>query len=249
MNGVGSTGGLGWHLRALRYRRSLWAGYLTYTAQFLEDWSSQALQPAGVDQLVVVGASAGWSLPPQWLRGFSAIMLIDPDPLAPWLFKRNHPLQSRQTRQWLRQTFESVLPECLAARPQAAVLFNNLLGQLRLVSPDLDATERQLAQIRASLMGRHWASFHDRLSGDWAQAQRSTPVLRASGPIDNAALTKSFAKGGEWLDHLTSQVLPTNAPRIIYPWRITPDRLHVVEAGWVAPNQTLASGPLEPDQA
>ncbi len=243
MNGVGSTGGLGWHLRALRYRRSLWAGYLSHTAQFLQDWSSQALQPAGVAQLIVVGASAGWSLPPQWVGGFSSIMLIDPDPLAPWLFRRNHPFQAGQTQQWLRQRFESVLPECLAERPQAAVLFNNLLGQLRLVSKDLDATAHQLAQIKTLVVGRHWASFHDRLSGDWTQAQQSVSVLRASSPIDNAALTKSFAKGGEWLDHLTDQVLPVDTPRVVYPWRITPDRLHVVEAGWVAPE------PLEPDQA
>lgn len=236
MSGVGSTGGLGWHLRALRYRRSLWANYLGHTAQFLQDWSSQSLKPAQVSELIIVGASAGWSLPPQWLRGFSSIVLIDPDPLASWLFKRNHPLQASQTRQWLRQTFESALPECLAARPQAAVLFNNLLGQLRLVSPDLDATEHQLAQIKTLLVDRHWASFHDRLSGDWAQAQQSATTLRSKGAVSNDQLAKSFGRGGEWLDHLTDQVLPVDTPRVLYPWRITPDRLHVVEAGWVAPD-------------
>ena len=243
MTGVGSTGGLGWHLRALRYRRSLWGNYLDQTAGFLEGWSSQSLKPAQVGELIVVGASAGWSLPPNWVRGFSSIVLIDPDPLAPWLFRRNHPVLAGQTRTWIRRDFRAALPDLLNAQPQAAILFNNLLGQLRLVSADLDATEQGLAQIQSQLTGRHWASFHDRLSGDWTHAQQSGTTIHTAGTLSNDELAKSFGRGGEWLDHLTSQVLPTDMPRVIYPWRITPDRLHVVEGGWVAP------GPLEPDQA
>ena len=73
--------------------------------------------------------------------------------------------------------------------------------------------------------------------------------MTAEGPLDNACLTKAYAKGGEWLDHLTANVLPQTCARRLYPWRITPDRLHVVEAGWVAPNRTHAAGLLEPDQA
>lgn len=243
MTGVGSTGGLGWHLRAWRYRRSLWPNYLDQTHHFLAEWFSQSLKPAEVNELIVVGASAGWSLAADWVRGFSSIVLIDPDPLAPWLFKRNHPVPAGQTRQWVREAFEPGLPDLLEARPRAAILFNNLLGQLRLVSKDLDATERQLEQIKTQLVGRHWASFHDRLSGDWTHAQQSAATIHTAGTLSNDELAKSFARGGEWLDHLTNQVLPTDTPRVIYPWRITPDRLHVVEAGWVAP------GPLEPDQA
>ena len=235
MTGVGSTGGLGWHLRAWRYRRSLWVNYLAQTASFLEDWSSQSLKPAQVGELIVVGASAGWSLPANWVRGFSSIALIDPDPLAPWLFKRNHPVPAEQTRKWVRKAFETVLPDLLEAQPRAAFLFNNLLGQLRLVSTDLDTTERQLEQIKTQLDDRHWASFHDRLSGDWTHAQQSAAAIHAAGTVSNDELAKSYGRGGEWLDHLTSQVLPADTPRVIYPWRTTPDRLHAVEAGWVAP--------------
>ena len=96
--------------------------------------------------------------------------------------------------------------------------------------------------------GVHWASFHDRLSGDWDQAQQSGGTLFAEGSVNNACLTKTYAKGGQWLDHLTADVLPQTSRRWVYPWRITPDRLHVVEAGWVAPAKPNA-GPLEPDQA
>jgi hypothetical protein len=242
MNRVGSSGGLGWHLRAWRYRHSLWANHLDQTHRFLADWSSQSLKPAQVGELIVVGASAGWSLPADWVRGFSSLVLIDPDPLAPWLFKRNHPLPTGQSRAWIRRDFQTELPGLLKARPQAAILFNNLLGQLRLMSKDLDATEGQLEQIKTQLLGRHWASFHDRLSGDWTHAQQSAAAIRAAGTVSNDELAKSYGRGGEWLDHLTSQVLLADTPRVIYPWRITPDRLHVVEAGWVAPER------LEPDQ-
>jgi hypothetical protein len=245
---VGQTGGLGWHLKAWRYRQRLWAGYLQQTKAFLEDWSDRSLGPAGIRRLIIVGASAGWSLPTGWLRSFDELVLIDPDPLAPWLFGRNHPNSERQHRQWVRQDFRQVLPNLLAAPKPTAVLFNNLLGQLRLTSKDLDATEAQLGELKTQLAGLHWASFHDRLSGDWAQAQQSGGTLFAESSMDNAHLTKTYAKGGQWLDHLTADVLPQTSRRWVYPWRITPDRLHVVEAGWVAPAGANA-GPLEPDQA
>jgi hypothetical protein len=54
---VGQTGGLGWHLKAWRYRQRLWAGYLQQTKDFLEGWSDQSLEPAGIRRLVIVGAS------------------------------------------------------------------------------------------------------------------------------------------------------------------------------------------------
>ena len=245
---VGQTGGLGWHLKAWRYRRRLWTGYMQQTKAFLEDWSKQSLKPAGVQQLIMVGASAGWSLPASWVQSFDELVLIDPDPMAPWLFGRNHPKPARQRRQWVRGDFRQVLPNLLAGPKPTAVLFNNLLGQLRLTSQDLDNTEVQLRELKTQLAGVHWASFHDRLSGDWDQTQQSTGAMTAEGQIDNARLTKAFAKGGEWLDHLTADVLPQTSTRRIYPWRITPDRLHVVEAGWVAPAKPKA-GPFEPDQA
>ncbi len=245
---VGQTGGLGWHLKAWRYRQRLWAGYLRQTKDFLEDWSNQSLEPAGVKRLIVVGASAGWSLPAGWLRSFDELVLIDPDPLAPWLFKRNHPKPAGQHREWIRKDFRQVLPGLLASPKPTAVLFNNLLGQLRLTSKDLEATEAQLGDLKTQLAGVHWASFHDRLSGDWDQAQQSAGTMVAEGFVDNACLTKTYAKGGEWLDHLTANVLPQTSRRWIYPWRITPDRLHVVEASWVAPGMADAA-PLEPDQA
>jgi hypothetical protein len=245
---VGQTGGLGWHLKAWRYRQRLWAGYLRQTKDFLDEWSNQSLEPAGVKRLIVVGASAGWSLPASWLRSFDELVLIDPDPLAPWLFNRNHPKPAGQRRGWIREDFRQVLPTLLAAPKPTAVLFNNLLGQLRLTSKDLEATEAQLGDLKTQLAGVHWASFHDRLSGDWGQAQQSARTMVAEGFVDNAFLTKTYAKGGEWLDHLTADVLPQTSRRWIYPWRITPDRLHVVEASWVAPGMADAA-PLAPDQA
>ncbi|MRD56656.1 hypothetical protein GH816_08910 [Betaproteobacteria bacterium LSUCC0115] len=245
---VGQTGGLGWHLKAWRYRQRLWAGYLQQTKAFLEDWSDQSLEPAGLRRLVIVGASAGWSLPTGWVRAFDELVLIDPDPLAPWLFGRNHSTPERQHREWIREDFRQALPPLLAAPKPTAVLFNNLLGQLRLTSKDLEATEAQLGELKTQLDGVHWASFHDRLSGDWGQAQQSGGTLFAEGSVNNACLTKTYAKGGQWLDHLTADVLPQTSRRWVYPWRITPDRLHIVEAGWVAPAGANA-GPFEPDQA
>ncbi|MGA1178962.1 MAG: hypothetical protein ACO3UK_08105, partial [Burkholderiaceae bacterium] len=104
----------------------------------------------------------------------------------------------------MRQDFRQVLPSLLAAPKPTAVLFNNLLGQLRLTSKELEATEAQLGDLQNQLAGVHWASFHDRLSGDWDQAQQSEGTIVTGGSVDNAYLTKAYAKGGEWLDHLTA---------------------------------------------
>ena len=235
MTRVGQTGGLGWHLKAWRYRQHLWTGYLQQTHAFLKDWSEQSLETAGVKRLIIVGASAGWSLSANWLQSFESLVLVDPDPLAPWLFKRNHPKPEGQHREWVRRDFRQALPNLIPGPKPSAVLFNNLLGQLRLTSQDLDATESQLAELKTRLGGAHWASFHDRLSGDWSAAQQSAGAMTATRPLDNACLIKAFGKGGEWLDHLTADVLPQTSKRWVYPWRITPDRLHVVEAGWVTP--------------
>ena len=46
---------------------------------------------------------------------------------------------------------------------------------------------------------------------------------------------RDYGLQGEWLDHLTADLLAPSAPRMILPWRFKRDRIHLVEAGWSAP--------------
>ena len=48
-------------------------------------------------------------------------------------------------------------------------------------------------------------------------------------------LLKKWQLGGVWLDHLTSAVLPNKVARQYLVWPINAGRAHVIEAGWVSP--------------
>ena len=65
------SGGLTYQLRALRYRRSLWAGFHAAVAGWLSDW-----QPDG-STLVIVGPNAGHALPPGFLERFEQVVALD----------------------------------------------------------------------------------------------------------------------------------------------------------------------------
>lgn len=221
------SGGLWWHLRAMRYSR-LHDPFKRSIAGFLEAWSP------GVTELILVGPSAGWCLPHPFLHRFSRLMLIDLDTSAPFLFTVRHARALRQAGvriEWRHEDLVRCLPEALSVRPSAAVLFCNVLGQLAL---ERDDHERCLTLLPGWLTGRSWASFHDRFSAILPPAGGSGDprpfVSRA--PMD-AAMLRRLACGGEWTDHCTGGVLPEGTSRHYLPWRIIPERFHWIEAGWV----------------
>lgn len=221
------SGGLVWHARAWRRGHS-WAEFHAGIADWLESW-----RPAG-DDLLILGPSAGWCLPGTFLARFGRIHAVDFDPLAEPLFRWRHAAALRRRRTtltWARSDFIAQLPQLLARYPEHVVLFANVLGQHRLHCTDVPAAERTLGALKTALRHRAWASFHDRLSGDWPAAAGTPPSFRVSGPLPTPALARRVTRGGEWLDHLTADVLPASAVRLLLPWRLTAGRLHWVEAG------------------
>jgi hypothetical protein len=224
------SGGLEWHLRAAFRRRRAWAGFRSELAAWLDGW-----RPAATE-LLLLGPSAGWCLPDDFLARFRRIDAIDLDPLAPLLFRTLHGralAAAGATVRFARTDALDGLDGLLARHPDHAVLFANFLGQRRLHRPDLARTEAELAALGARLAGRAWASFHDRLSGravDLAQPPRAVSWV---GVLEPAALAARVGATGEWLDHLTTRVLPDAAARRVMPWPIRPGRIHWVEAGAV----------------
>jgi hypothetical protein len=95
------------------------------------------------------------------------------------------------------------------------------------------------------LEGRHWASFHDRISGVGRLSDAQTYEFFEPSELPNQELLEGMTVTGEWLDHLTQQVLPPELGRRFMLWPISQYRLHVIEAGWVNPNAT--SEPRRPD--
>jgi hypothetical protein len=217
------TGGPVWHFRALWRRARLWKPFRKHVENFLESW------PVRSHELLLIGPSAGWCLPEKFLRRFSVIHAMDPDPFAAILFRLNHP--RARIGSWQRGDFFTEGDEFLNHHPGAGVLFCNVLGQRRYVNRDIASVETELRGVKMQLRGRGWASFHDLLSGGGA-AFAEVKELRSA--LDQATLLSSLDLSGEWLDHLTGDVFPRGQIRHIIPWQFAAGRLHLVEAGWVS---------------
>lgn len=238
------SGGLIWHAKAWRRHADLWADFCHRIDRFLTDWQHE-LHQHSADQgrlpgIILLGPSGGWCLPKTgFLDQFASVLMVDSDPSARAIFYRRHRVNACTDQEWIwiPSTFERVLTALLTRHPRHAVLFCNVLGQLRYEdNKPLERIEFELNQLKFHLAGRHWASFHDRISGDARHAQAAEFEFFATGPVESAALAKRVATQGEWLDHLTENVLPPQAGRRLLCWPISQTRLHWVEAGWVAPN-------------
>jgi hypothetical protein len=118
--------------------------------------------------LLLIGGSAGWMMPPNWLTRFQRIDAYDIDPLAGRLFTWRHGPHLRQHGVQVthhRQDALATLPELLREHPNACVWFDNVLGQHRFRVGDIARAEKELRHLKVSLQGRHWGSVHDVYSG------------------------------------------------------------------------------------
>ncbi len=129
---------------------------------------------------------------------------------------------------WSREDFFAAPARILSAYPASAVLLSNVAGQRCFQLKDSQATEQSLKDVREALAGRDWASFHDRLS---APGFNVLPVREWSEQINGVQILERYGLGGEWLDHLTGDILPASVTRRIIPWRFSSERVHLVEAG------------------
>ena len=240
------SGGWRWHWRAWR-SRSLWEPTCTDIAGWLAEVKPRS------KELILLGPSAGWMLPTDWLLRFERIYAVDIDPWAGRLFAYRHgaALQAGGTR-WHYQTGDALadLPRLLTVHPQACVFFDNVLGQLRFHAPKwqdpVTFTAQKLTDIRRSLRGREWGSLHDLLSGPaqglaggqgfpaarWSKV--STADATPAGQLDTAWLAAARPQG-EWLDHLTEPVFPAPALVRDIAWAFSPRYWHWLQAGWVNP--------------
>jgi hypothetical protein len=230
------SGGLVYHLRALRYRSGLWAPFRSA----LREWLAERLPRSA--ELLLVGPSAGHCLPLGELSRFERITVLEPDPLARRLLARrlrpaHVELEQRDLLVEPLLSGRAGLDALLKERPTASLLFCNLLGQLR-----FDLTDEQQARFESEfrsrllplLAGRRWASFHDYWSLDRDRAEPSPARLDFERqPSDDELGVAWFGARGKAvtvLDHGTSALFPPSLPRRYFSWQITPAALHIVEA-------------------
>ena len=180
------SGGLVWHLRALRYRNRLWQPFCTQVASWLADWQPHCRE------LLIVGPSAGYSLNASFLARWQKVSVIEPDPLARWLLRRRFPQVTWhfETQQALASAAD--LQGLARRHPEAAILFSNVLGQLAPDEAQAGSTWR--SSLRQALRGRHWASYHDVASCQRAPDKLQTRQGRADGL---ESVLGQFWHGGE----------------------------------------------------
>ena len=248
---AGGTGGLNWHVHAL-YSLKRWQATSAAIAQFL-----QTTQPRH-RHLVLIGASAGWMMPSDWLRHFERIDSYDIDPLASRLFRWRHGAALKATgATWVTHREDAIanLPALARLYPNAVFWFDNVLGQHRYRIDDEEIAERQLGQIHVLLRDHEWGSVHDRYSGP-----TDTPLLNVQVPLlmrellhgatqdevqlqgkpmrmDDAAqqLLASVSATGTWQDHSTAGVFAPGTRSVFVPWAFKPQYCHWLEMGWVKP--------------
>lgn len=238
---AGGTGGLNWHVHAY-YTRAQWQA----TVAQLEDFLNR-VRP-GSTHLLLIGASAGWMMPPGWLQRFKRIDAYDIDPLAAHLFDWRHGKTLRAqgiTVQHHRQEALLQLHDVLPRHPQACVWFDNVLGQHRYRVRDEVRAEQDLAALKDTLQGRHWGSVHDLYSGptqdNRAWMSRIAALTRAG--VDNSHIDSQHTQtllhevGAKdvWVDHLTAQVFPPGTATTLMPWAFKDQYCHWLQAGWVTP--------------
>lgn len=248
-----ATGGLRWHLRALR-RRQLWSPTTSLIAKWLN-----GVKPAH-KHLLLIGGSAGWMMSGKWLQNFERIDLVDLDPLAKPLFRFNHGRALRAVGAKLYfHKLDGIagLEALLQKYPHASVFFDNVLGQHRFRVADQDQAEADLQDFAARLQGRDWGSVHDLFSGPVEPALvPSRPLRQFSAEITPLGLTAGGAHGDAlhrklltqvgasriWMDHFTSPVFPVGTPNALISWNFHKEYTHWLQAGWVANSQDGLAG-------
>lgn len=226
------SGSLPYHLRAWRWRHTLWAPFHATVRRWLTDWRPET------KHLVLVGPSGGYALTAQFLERFERISVLEPDPLARWLLRRRF---SGVAFDWCESGYLAQpggFARLAATFPDAALLFCNLIGQELQGQPaDFDRAA-WLAELEPALLGRTWASWHDLVSTTREPESHAPACLDQALPLDD--LLTLVWRGGdlEISDHETAG-LCLQAPRRYGIWHLAPRRYHLIE--WLASTQRPCS--------
>ena len=225
------SGGLVWHWRAL-WRRRHWMDFIDAVAAELQQW-----QPPQ-KKLLLLGPSAGWCLPSDFLIRFNEINAIDLDPLAERIFRFNHGRALDRAGTKLTFELENIFTSfdaILDRFPDHAILFPNMLGQHIYHIDDTDQARIEIESVKTKLATRHWASIHDRLSGKIQSGAALPTPFTTHEALTAQILAEQLKLSGEWIDHQTTHVLPEGVERRLVGWRLLDTWMHIVEIAHVAP--------------
>ncbi len=227
------SGGLAYHYLAWRHKK-LW---LPYQAQ-LKNFFEKNIPVCG--QLVIIGASGGYTLPNSWLSQFEQIFVVDPDPLAHFFFHRQHPNLSPI---WSKKNYlldssyrwdPSGLNNLLRDYPDCLPFFSNIIGQLPLLIREPDLSHFSTWSIwqkewSKTLSKKSWVSVHDLFS---SQQEPNLPFPSNITSLSKQDLIEklySKEKSVTLTDHLTYNLLPKATTSAHFIWPLFSQQIHLVE--------------------
>src|SRR6478609_1446206 len=229
------AGGLRYHVRALLAGRD-WQPF----REALQAWLAEFNAPT--ERAVLVGPSAGHTLPDGFLRRFSTITVLEPDPLAGLILGRRlrklgvH-AQVERSDLLIGPLLEGGrgLADLLREDPTACLVFCNVLGQTRFLveDPNFEHFKRAFRERIAPLLAsRPWLSFHDRLSGplapNFAQPYRTRTRLDDASVLEKLYSPAPTAKV-ELFDHESDGFFDPALEHRYFHWRIDRSRYHLIE--------------------
>lgn len=225
------TGGLRWHWRALR-QGSHWKPL----QQSLNTWIAHWLQtlPPATNTLILIGPSAGWTLPVKSLQRFAAVVAFEPDIFARQL------LRQRISRQRLKFDPHDLFSPggwayLNAKYSDAAILFCNVLGQITPLEAETART--WCHDLQNSLQQHHWASYHDLISTAQAPDVQAQSVKFAAGcAIENIIANFWRTNEIEICDHNT-ETLGFSHDFHCIPWRLRKNQWHLIQ--WIIHSPTI----------
>jgi hypothetical protein len=205
----------------LRFADAYWDQHREGVGKFLSDWNPRS------KNLLLIGSSAGYSLPTDWLKGFELVTAYEPDPIARVIFEKRHGIRPC----WIRTRFPfpdfSILET--EANRGAAILFCNLMGQLQI----RNAGEFRLKMLR-HLKDREWASYHDALSGAGIEfdLEDLRPGRAGIREMEKWIYVKNRSRSEVAVNaHSAPEVFEgwTGLQYRYWQWRILPDFTHLIE--------------------
>ena len=226
MSWFSRSGGIIYHLRAIRYARALWRSHQEQVENFLKAWNPKSRT------LILIGPSAAYSLPTEFLKQFEAITAYEPDPVARFLFnQRWSEIDAAPPVHWIPHEFNPGAILNGRAEPlftEGAILFCNVLGQIEI--SDLTAYRKNLMQI---LKGREWASYHDGFSGSGVRFTplRSQAIKATEQEVRPWTEATNSNARIEINQHQAFELFPAdeNAKFYYWEWRLSSKRAHLIE--------------------
>lgn len=234
------AGGLRYHWRAFRHGSELWQPFRWALGEWLLAWEPPETT------LVLVGPSGGYTVQPFLFERFERVVCLEPDPLAKLVFRRRlaaAPLERRPLLDFISDdrlvSHPERLPELLESLGDTAVLFSNVLGQLRVLL-DVSSSEapgllRIKEEVRRAITGRSWASFHDRVSGR-VRPEFNQPLIAEGRLTDPEVISILYSGDGvtvesdpNLLDHLTEGLFPEDLSYAYFTWELAPGWFHLIE--------------------